>query len=124
MTSTERESKHIKLEERSKSERKGRPKSELKRQKVELELFVSGVTPKSIRAIEVLKELCETHFSNHYSLKIIDIYREPALAKKNEVFAVPTLICRQPGPKKTFIGDLSDAAPVLRAFGLKKGTSK
>ena len=101
-----------------------RAQSQLKTQKIELELFVSGITPKSIRAIELLKDICETHFSNRYNLKVIDIYREPAIAKKNEVFAVPTLIKTRPGPRKIFIGDLSDPAPVLKAFGIKKGSIK
>lgn len=98
-----------------------RTRTRLKTQKIELELFVSGLTPKSIRAIENLKEICETHLTNRYSLKVIDIYREPEVAKLNDVIAVPTLIRRQPGSKKMFIGDLSNAGPILKAFGIKKG---
>ncbi len=101
-----------------------RAKSKFKEQSIELELYVSGITPKSIRAIEVLKDICETHFANRYALKIIDIYREPQLAKKNEVFAVPTLIKQFPGPRQIFIGDLSDSAPVLKALGIKRGSIK
>lgn len=92
-----------------------------KQRKVELELFVSGITPKSIRAIETLKDICEKHLREKYSLKIIDIYREPQLAKQNDVIAVPTLIRRRPGPKRMFIGDLTDADPILRAIGIRKG---
>ncbi len=102
-------------------EKAGRVKTKLRAQPLQLELFVSGITPKSIRAIEVLKDICETHFPDNYQLKIIDIYREPNTAKENEVFAVPTLIMRQPGPKQMFIGDMSDATPVLKALGLKRG---
>lgn len=101
-----------------------RAQSRMKTQTIELELFVSGITPKSIRAIELLKDICETHFHGRYNLKVIDIYREPEMAKKNEVFAVPTLIKRLPGPRKIFIGDLSDPAPVLKAFGIRKGSIK
>ncbi len=98
-----------------------RERARLKSQRVELELFVSGITPKSIQAIETLKEICETYLAHRYSLKVIDIYREPQLAKKNEVVAVPALIRLQPGPRKMFIGDLSDAAPILKAIGIRKG---
>ena len=105
-------------------EKMERASSKLKAQVIDLELFVSGITPKSIRAIEILKDICETYFSARYTLKVIDIYREPDMAKQNEVFAVPTLIKRGPGPRKVFIGDLSDAAPLLKAFGIKKGLSK
>ncbi len=101
-----------------------RASSRVKSKELELELFVSGMTPKSIRAIEVLNEICETHFSDGYTLRIVDIYREPLKAKQNSVFAVPTLIKHHPGPRKIFIGDLSDAVPVLRAFGIKNGVMK
>ena len=87
---------------------------------IELELFVSGVTPKSVRAIEILKGICETHLANSYRLRVIDIYREPELAKEHQIFAVPTLVTRQPNGRKIFIGDLSDSAPVLRALGIRK----
>ena len=101
--------------------RSAREQARLKSQRVELQLFVSGITPKSIRAIETLKEICETYLAHRYSLKIIDIYREPNLAKENDVVAVPTLIRLQPGPRKMFIGDLSDATPILKAIGIRKG---
>ncbi len=98
-----------------------REQERLLAQHVELALFVSGITPKSIRAIETLKELCEKYLASRYTLKVIDIYREPKLAKENDVVAVPTLIRLQPGPRKMFIGDLSDSAPILKAIGIRKG---
>lgn len=98
----------------------GGKRSLVKVQTIELELFVSGITPKSVRAIEAIKDVCETHLIGRYSLKIIDIYKEPSMAKKNEVFAVPTLIKRNPGPRKIFIGDLSDLTPVLKTLGIKR----
>jgi circadian clock protein KaiB len=101
-----------------------RARTNLKNQAIELELFVSGITPRSIRAIEILKDICKTHLEDRHTLKVIDIYREPQLAKENEVFAVPTLIRRNPGPKKIFIGDLSNTAPVLKALGIKSGDTK
>ncbi|MBC7740660.1 MAG: hypothetical protein H7061_00585 [Bdellovibrionaceae bacterium] len=101
-----------------------RESSKLKAQTIVLELFVSGITPKSIRAIEVLKDICETYFANRYELKVVDIYREPQMAKQNEVFAVPTLIRRQPGPRKILIGDMTDTAPVFKALGIKREVFK
>ena len=101
-----------------------RSRTRVQSKEIELELFVSGMTPKSIRAIEVLNDICETHFSDGYTLRIVDIYREPLKAKQNSVFAVPTLIKHHPGPRKIFIGDMSDAVPVLRAFGIQSGGKK
>ena len=83
----------------------------------ELELFVSGLTLKSIRTIERLRALCEAHVPDAYSLRIIDIYKDPKLAKENDVFAVPTLIRRSPAPKRVLIGDLTDTKRVQVALG-------
>jgi circadian clock protein KaiB len=91
---------------------------------IELELFVSGLTSKSIFAIATLKSICENNLAKNYRLKIIDIYKEPRLAKENDVFAVPTLIRRFPGPKKVFIGDLSNPLSVYRALGIERKASK
>lgn len=87
--------------------------------KFELELFVSGLTSKSIRTIELLRSICETHIPDAYQLKIIDIYKEPTLAKANDVFAVPTLIKRAPGRKRVFIGDLSQPQALFSALGIR-----
>lgn len=102
-----------------------RSNAQRKRKKVyELELFVSGLTSKSINTIRTLREICETNLSSGYNLKIIDIYKDPLLAKKNDVFAVPTLIKRSPGRRRVFIGDLSKPASVYRALGIKDSKGK
>jgi circadian clock protein KaiB len=89
-----------------------------KKKKYELELFVSGLTSKSIRTIDTLRAICELHLSEQYQLKIIDIYKEPHLAKENDVFAVPTLIKRAPGRRRVFIGDLTKPDSLYLALGI------
>ena len=50
-------------------------------QKFILSLFVAGLTPKSLRAIENARQLCETYLKDRYELEIIDVYQQPYLAK-------------------------------------------
>ncbi len=85
-------------------------------EKYELRLYVSGSTEKSLRAIKNLREICEEYLLGRYDLKVIDIYQQPALAKGEQIIAVPTLIKLLPGKLKRFIGDLSDRQKVI--FGL------
>ena len=92
----------------------------VKNKKIDLVLFVSGMTPKSVQVIGTLKKICEAHLVDRYNLEIIDVYREPQRAKENDVFAVPTLIKLHPPPRQVFIGDMSDVSHILRAFGIKK----
>ncbi len=81
-------------------------------------LFVTGTSPNSIRAITNVKELCEAHFPNRYSLEIIDIYQQDALAQKEQIIALPVLVIKKPLPGRKLIGDMSDTKKILKALGL------
>lgn len=78
-----------------------------------LRLYVAGSSARSTRAIQNAKEICETHFKDRYTLEVIDIFQQPALAREDAVLAVPVLIRRQPRPVRRFLGDLSDRARVV-----------
>ena len=81
-----------------------------------LRLYVTGTTPRSLRAIANIKRICEEHLRGRYELEVIDIYQQPALAAGDQIIAVPTLIKELPLPLRRFIGDLSNEERVL--FGL------
>jgi circadian clock protein KaiB len=81
-----------------------------------LRLYVTGQTPRSLRAIENIKRICEEHLHGRYELEVIDIYQRPSLAVGERIVAAPTLIKSLPSPIRRFVGDLSDTQKVL--FGL------
>ena len=83
-----------------------------------LQLFITGATPNSVRALTNIKTICEAHLSGRYSLEIIDVYQQAALAQKEQLVALPMLLKKQPLPEKRLIGDLSDTVKVLNALGL------
>ncbi len=89
-------------------------------QKFILSLFVAGLTPKSLMAIENARQLCETYLKDRYELEIIDVYQQPYLAKDAQVIAIPTLVKSLPPPLQRFIGDLSDPEPILIRLAIKK----
>src|SRR3954471_8274436 len=78
-----------------------------------LRLYVAGQTPKSIAAIANLKKLCEQHLPGRYKIEVIDLMKDPALAQRDQIVAIPTLIRQLPEPLKRIIGDLSNAQKVL-----------
>ena len=94
--------------------------TKIESQKFVLSLFVAGLTPKSLRAIENARQLCETQLKDRYDLEIIDVYQQPYLAKDAQVVAVPTLVKSLPPPLQKFIGDLSDPEPILIRLAIKK----
>ena len=83
-----------------------------------LRLFVTGASPNSIRAISNLKQICEKHIKGKYSLEIIDVYQQKALAESEQIIALPLLIKTLPLPQRRLVGDMSDEDKVLRGLGL------
>lgn len=84
-----------------------------------LRLYISGMTPNSLRAVENIKRICEEHLKDRYALEIIDLYQQPVRAAEDQIFAAPTLVKLHPLPVKKLIGDLSDVNKVLLALALK-----
>jgi circadian clock protein KaiB len=84
-----------------------------------LRLYVTGTTPKSLRAITNIKQICETHLKGRYTLEVIDIYQQPTLAKGEQIIAAPTLIKRLPLPLRKFIGDMTDTDRILMGLDLR-----
>ena len=79
----------------------------------DLRLYVAGQTPKSVRAVENLRRVCDEHLSGRYRVEVIDLLVNPALARGDEIIAVPTLVRKLPEPIRKIIGDLSDTDRVL-----------
>lgn len=86
----------------------------------DLRLYVAGQTPRSIRALENLKKLCEEHMPNVYNIEVIDLLKNPGLARGDQIVAVPTLVRKLPQPVRKIIGDLSDTEKVLIGLDLRQ----
>ncbi len=84
-----------------------------------LRLYVSGMTPNSIRAIENIRQICAEHLEGRYQLEIIDIYRQPIFAKEGQIVAAPTLVKELPPPLRKFIGDLSQTERILLGLDIR-----
>ena len=83
-----------------------------------LHLYVANMDFKSVQAIKNIKEICEENIPGQYKLDIIDILKQPALAREKQIIAVPTLIKESPLPMKRLIGSMSDKMRVLTGLGV------
>jgi len=86
--------------------------------KYHLVLYVTGASPNSVRAINNIKEICDTFLNDNYSLEIIDVHQTPEVAQREQIIALPTLVKKGPSPERRLVGDLSDRAKVLRGLGI------
>jgi circadian clock protein KaiB len=85
----------------------------------ELRLYVAGQTPRSLRAFANLKRICEEHLAGAYHIEVIDLLKNPQLAKGDQILALPTLVRKLPQPVKKIIGDLSNTERVLVGLDLR-----
>ncbi|MEK7795592.1 MAG: circadian clock KaiB family protein [Candidatus Hydrogenedentota bacterium] len=83
-----------------------------------LRLYVTGMTPNSVRAIENIKAICEEYLEGRYDVEIVDIYKQPSLAKGEQILATPTLVKLLPLPLRRLVGDLSQKNRVLLGLDL------
>ena len=84
----------------------------------QLRLYVAGQTARSLTAFENLKQFCESHLKGRYRITVIDLVKQPQLAKGDQILAIPTVVRRLPKPVRTIIGTLSDTARVLVGLDL------
>ena len=88
-----------------------------------LRLYVAGQTPKCMRAFANLKRICEQYLTNRYRIEMIDLLLDPALARGDQILAVPTLVRRMPEPVRKIIGDLSNTQRVLTGLNVGVGAA-
>lgn len=85
-------------------------------------LYVTGASPNSMRAISNIKKIFSKHLHSGYELEIIDVYQQPAIAKQDNIIALPLLVKKSPLPERRLIGDMSDKEKVLYNIGLQNDT--
>ena len=95
------------------------PIAEVAEKKLVLQLYVSGMSLKSMEAIENIKRLCEEYLEGAFDLEIIDLYKNPEAAADQQIVFSPSLIKQFPLPKKLLIGNFSDANKVIKGLGIK-----
>jgi circadian clock protein KaiB len=91
---------------------------ELENPRFVLRLFVTGMTPRSTRAIRAVRDLCESRLKDRFDLEIVDVYQQPQLIQDEQIVATPTLVKYQPAPLRRIIGDMTDRNRLCFGLGL------
>lgn len=85
----------------------------------QLRLYVLDSTPRSQAALANLKRFCETHLKGIYRITVIDLLKQPQLAKGDQILAIPTVVRQLPKPVRTIIGNLSNVENLLVGLDLR-----
>jgi circadian clock protein KaiB len=91
----------------------------MQEEKCKLILFISGMSVKSVHALENLKRITEGFSRDRFELEIIDVSKNMEKAVTHQIVALPTLIKYNPSPRRTIVGDLSDKEKVLKILDIK-----
>ena len=86
--------------------------------KYKLRLYITGLTPRSIEALENIKRILETHLKGRYELEVRDIRKHPERAAEAQLVAAPTMVKELPEPLRKFVGDMSDEERILLGLDL------
>jgi circadian clock protein KaiB len=86
----------------------------------QLRLYVSGSTPRSSRAVQNIKRICQQFLEGRYELEVVDVYQQPELAREQHLIAAPTLVKERPSPMRRIVGDMSDQDKVLIGLDLRR----
>jgi circadian clock protein KaiB len=86
----------------------------------QLRLYVAGQSARSLAAQKNLHKICDEHLQGRYTVEVIDLLKNPRLAKEHQIVAIPTLIRQLPEPLRKIIGDLSDTERTLVGLQLER----
>ena len=81
-----------------------------------LQLFVAGTTPNSVRAIQIVRLICEEQLPGRHELEVIDIYQHTGQLAAGQVMVAPTLMRRSPLPVRRLTGDLTSRDRILEGL--------
>ena len=85
----------------------------------QLRLYVVDSSLKSQTALANLKQFCETNLKDIYRITVIDLLKQPQLAKGDQILAIPTVVRNLPKPVRTIIGNLSNIEHLLVGLDLR-----
>lgn len=79
---------------------------------------MAGATDRSRQALLRVRKLCEAELKGNYTLKVIDVYQQPILARDGQIIATPTLVKESPLPVRRIIGNLANISRLFPELDL------
>jgi len=84
-----------------------RPRKTPREPNFRFQLYIGGPTRASDEVLGRLQAICDEAIPNDYAIEIIDLSKNPQLAKDHQIIATPSVFRTLPEPMRKSIGDLS-----------------
>lgn len=79
-----------------------------------LRLFISNQDPHGERTLSNIHQILEQGLINPYTLKVIDVAKNPEQAASHRIASTPTLIRVSPKPVRRIVGQFNDIPRILK----------
>jgi circadian clock protein KaiB len=86
-----------------------------------LRLYMAGETERSRKAVADLKALCRDKLAGHYTIEVVDVRQDPALAKADHHMPTPALLKKLPRPLQQWLLELASLDNVLLGVNVYSG---
>ncbi len=83
-----------------------------------LTLYINGASPRSAEAILAVRRICDEDLAGRVDLTVVNAADHPAMVKKDNILALPTLVKHAPGALRHLVGNLTDLVRVRDALDL------
>jgi circadian clock protein KaiB len=83
-------------------------------------VYIACSTWRSDLALARLRTICDKTIPNDYEIKVIDLSKNPELARDHQIVATPAIFRILPAPVRKSIGDLIDKEKALLGLNLKQ----
>lgn len=84
-------------------------------------LFVINDGANSERARENLERLCKEWIPRRHEIKVVDVVEQFEVALDYNILLTPAVVVKDPEPRITIHGDLSNASKFVDALNLDRG---
>lgn len=84
-----------------------------------LRLYVTDRAPRCVYAYQNLKRICAAYLQDQCQIEVVDIKKNPEIARQEQIVAIPTLVRLTPKPARILIGDFSNEERVIKSLDLE-----
>jgi len=65
-------------------------------------------------------KICQEHIDGKCDIEVVDLLKNPEVARQEQIVAIPTLLKMSPKPERVLVGDFSKVEQVLKSLDVER----
>jgi circadian clock protein KaiB len=94
-------------------------KSSRRTARFKFSVYIARPTDESDAALDRLRKICDEAIPRNYDIKVIDLSKNPELARDHDIVATPAVFRTLPAPVRRSIGNLTNKDKALLGLDLQ-----